>query len=201
MPIPEWGANCIPVATGHNALYMVYQRNNATGRVLNIGVGGDPIGFGDNVIHFDIDRWRYPWFVQGDAHNLPFKDNSFDTAVMGDILEHLENPLQALKEAHRVAPKLVLTAFEEWRLGGLGQNIERATEYYLNITLADEPDLLERFPEEKVSHAKHINQFDDEAIENLLEEAGWKIEQMAKVSPGVHEGHTMYNWLLVARRS
>ena len=198
MALPVWDG--CPVFTGHNAEYMTFQAHNATGRVLNIGVGGDPVGFGDKVIHFDIDRWRYPWFVQGDAHNLPFKDDSFDTAVMGDILEHLEDPLKALREARRVAKRLVITAFEEWRLGGVGQNIEKATEYYLNITLAQEAGLLERYPEERRSHAKHINQFDDDAVTDLLKEAGWKIEKWAKVSPGVHEGHVMFNWLVLAVR-
>lgn len=198
MPLPEW--NGTPVYTGHNAEYMVFQAHNATGRVLNIGVGGDPVGFGDNVIHLDIDRWRYKYFVQADAHYLPFKDDSFDTAVMGDILEHLVNPSLPLAEARRVAKRLVLTVFEEWRLGGVGQNIKTATEYYLNITLENDADLLERFPEDRLSHAKHINQFDDDALEQVLAGAGWRIERLAKVSPGVHEGHVMYNWLVVCIR-
>ena len=43
--------------------------------------------------------------IQGDAHQLPFKDNSFDIIIATAIIEHLDNPSQALKEAHRVLKK------------------------------------------------------------------------------------------------
>jgi SAM-dependent methyltransferase len=39
----------------------------------------------------------------GDAHDLPYEDNSFDAVVMVNTLEFLERPAQALAEAVRVA--------------------------------------------------------------------------------------------------
>lgn len=33
---------------------------------------------------------------------LPFKDNSVDTIILGGVIEHLENPIKALKEMNRV---------------------------------------------------------------------------------------------------
>ena len=47
-------------------------------------------------------------FVVFDANNLPFLDESFDTVMMIDVLEHLEDPVSALKEAKRVARKKLL---------------------------------------------------------------------------------------------
>ena len=44
--------------------------------------------------------------IQGDAYNLPFDDNSFDAVTMIDVIEHLERPQDALREAFRVAPVL-----------------------------------------------------------------------------------------------
>jgi len=38
----------------------------------------------------------------GDAHHLEFADNSFDTVIMCLVLCTIPDPLQALKEAHRV---------------------------------------------------------------------------------------------------
>lgn len=44
-------------------------------------------------------------FVQGDAQELPFKDNSFDVVTCQTVLIHLENPLKALSEMKRVLKK------------------------------------------------------------------------------------------------
>jgi len=47
-------------------------------------------------------------FVKGDVNNLPFADNSFDTVVVSEVLEHTNNIGQGLKEAIRVAKKKVI---------------------------------------------------------------------------------------------
>lgn len=41
-------------------------------------------------------------FLSGDLHRMPFKDNSFDKAVISEVLEHLENDAKALKEIYRI---------------------------------------------------------------------------------------------------
>jgi ubiquinone/menaquinone biosynthesis C-methylase UbiE len=43
-----------------------------------------------------------------DACALPFDDGSFDTVILGEILEHLENPGLAIGEAVRVARERVI---------------------------------------------------------------------------------------------
>lgn len=48
--------------------------------------------------------------VVGDACALPFPDRSFDTAVLGEILEHLDNPGLAFAEACRVARERVIVS-------------------------------------------------------------------------------------------
>lgn len=40
--------------------------------------------------------------IQGDAQALPFRDNSFNIVVATAVIEHLNQPLKMLKEAHRV---------------------------------------------------------------------------------------------------
>lgn len=41
-------------------------------------------------------------FVKGDAHRLPFEDNSFDVVTCQTVLIHLKNPEKALAEMKRV---------------------------------------------------------------------------------------------------
>lgn len=41
-------------------------------------------------------------FVMGDMHKMPFKDNSFDKTVASEVLEHVENDEQVLKEVYRI---------------------------------------------------------------------------------------------------
>ncbi|ARF69243.1 hypothetical protein B7C51_17605 [Paenibacillus larvae subsp. pulvifaciens] len=41
-------------------------------------------------------------FQEADIYQLPFADESFDVVFMHALLQHLQNPLKALKEANRV---------------------------------------------------------------------------------------------------
>ena len=41
-------------------------------------------------------------FYAGDVEDLQFEDEAFDAFYMGEVLEHLEDPYSALKEAYRV---------------------------------------------------------------------------------------------------
>ncbi|MDO8492456.1 MAG: methyltransferase domain-containing protein [bacterium] len=40
--------------------------------------------------------------VVGDIHQMPFADNSLDAVICMSVLEHVENPLKACEEIHRV---------------------------------------------------------------------------------------------------
>ena len=51
---------------------------------------------GEGVLRIDLEK------------PLPIEDNAFDIVVALDVLEHLDNPHQALQELYRVAHKTVL---------------------------------------------------------------------------------------------
>ena len=105
----------------------------STGSVLDVG-GGD--GFFakriSNVTMVDISPIRVARAqalgvsaIVGDATDLPFDDNSYDTVVLGEVLEHLDDPGKAFAEAFRVSRgrvviSLPLNGWEdpthEWRI-------------------------------------------------------------------------------------
>lgn len=78
---------------------------------LGAGAGGNHehlVAPGRTVFALDIDKpslyetssWRSG--ILGDAHDLPFANNSFGEVVCAFLLEHLRNPESVLTEIHRV---------------------------------------------------------------------------------------------------
>ena len=47
-------------------------------------------------------------FVLCDAHNLPFKETCFELIFFMDVIEHVENPSQCLREIKRVMKQKVI---------------------------------------------------------------------------------------------
>ncbi len=56
---------------------------------------------GHDYMTLDIDPETKPSVV-GDAHDMPFKDNSFDAVLHIYVFEHLHNPQKAASEIYRV---------------------------------------------------------------------------------------------------
>lgn len=75
---------------------------------LKIGESLEGVDFSKDAI--EIGKRLYPYLdiKIGDIYNLPYKDSSFDLVTCTEVLEHLENPAQALKEVERVSSKYVL---------------------------------------------------------------------------------------------
>jgi ubiquinone/menaquinone biosynthesis C-methylase UbiE len=73
---------------------------------------GKVVGLDQSDAMLEIARERAPaaQFVQGDALDLPFEDGSFDRIFTSHFYGHLEEDKQRtfLREAHRVAPELVV---------------------------------------------------------------------------------------------
>lgn len=77
-------------------------------RTLNVGCGSDT--WGD--IRLDVERSPPDYFLYykkstaniiADTQNLPFRDEVFTELRANQVLEHLPNPIKALKEWRRVA--------------------------------------------------------------------------------------------------
>lgn len=92
--------------------YFLYPKLNAVikGKALDLGCGiGDFITFRPNTIGVDVNSEIVTWCKgQGlsvshmKQDELPFPENSFDSVVMDNVLEHIENPEKILEEVQRV---------------------------------------------------------------------------------------------------
>lgn len=93
------------------------------GKVLDIGCGDGDYGYnlqkmGFDVIagDMDVDRFRYKDLIKFQRCNvverLPFDDNSFNFIVLAEVIEHLKNPYDVVKELKRILKpggKLILS--------------------------------------------------------------------------------------------
>lgn len=109
---------------GYSWDYVVWRSNKLKGRLskyikkrgLILDVGGgfglmakflpDFIDIPRDYINLDVSRTMlrsspYP-NILGVAENLPFRDKTFDYLVLSEVLEHVQNKVKTLKEAHRV---------------------------------------------------------------------------------------------------
>lgn len=81
-------------------------------KILDIGCGsGDWVDYlnhhGYSATGIDISP-KQNHIIKADAQKLPFKLKQFDTAFMNSVLEHIKNDSLAIREALRVAHRLVL---------------------------------------------------------------------------------------------
>lgn len=88
--------------------------NGQARQILEIGCGAGgmlgPLARFGNVTGLDISR-EYLQFchsrghrriVTGSGYELPFRDHSFDLVALFDVIEHIEDDLQVLREVRRV---------------------------------------------------------------------------------------------------
>ena len=87
-----------------------YYAGNITGTTLDIGCGSKPYASlfpCDKYIGMDIEVTGHKHAtsdidVYYNGHTIPFNDNHFDSIVCFEVLEHVFNPDEFLKEANRV---------------------------------------------------------------------------------------------------
>src|SRR3954471_567260 len=122
----ETPANALAHRQLNNAL-AIAARAHARGRLLDVGCGEKPYAplFRDLVDeHVGVDHPEsiHPLRavdVLATAYDIPLEDASFDTVLMTEVLEHLEEPARAIAEARRLlrtGGKLILSTPFMWPL-------------------------------------------------------------------------------------
>ena len=183
---------------------LAFQKHFANGKIVNLGCGDIPIDLGPNVTHVDIDNFSHPNFIQADIHHLPFKDNEFDTSILGDVLEHSPDPVQMIKESARVAKRFVATIFEHTEEVFPGEDGPQRRGYPTTAdwykTIPGYNACTEIVPDDKIPHHYHIQRFQDWDIFNIYTLADLVIDHYEKVQEGTENGKPYYNWLIVAHK-
>lgn len=144
---------------------LIETRTYAKGRMLDVGCGTKPYKdvFNDVVdAHIGTD---FPSTISANKEyknvevysilpNLPFKNESFDTLLATEVLEHVSEPSDAFWEFNRILKTdgiLILTTPQSWGLHERPHDYYRYTEYGLNY-LAEKNNF-------KVIHTKPFGGF------------------------------------------
>jgi SAM-dependent methyltransferase len=145
----------------------------------------------DDVTTVDMDKYDIPNFVQANAVDLPFEDKSFDVACLNEVLEHMPDPIGALKEARRVARKRIIVTVPnefEWLQGQepfttIEMKCEK--EGKTREEVAREGNVAVAFDtSDNYEHLYHVRYYTKELIESHLKEAGITKYSIQKMNMG-----------------
>jgi ubiquinone/menaquinone biosynthesis C-methylase UbiE len=103
-------------------------------------------------------------FALGDVQYLPFKDEVFDTALCSHVIEHVHQPKQLLQEVHRVMKR---GGFLELEVPNGFALLEYANLFFGKIGW---------------SQYMHLHRFSPEDVSQLLQQAGWVVVDVQRIS-------------------
>lgn len=146
-------------------------RRYATGLTVDIGCGGGAYVFelGTRLPAFGVDRTRFEtWnsapgrFLQCDASRLPLAPDSVDTLLCFETLEHLQDPVEALREYHLVCRgRLILSVPNCTLTPGMRQS-NVIFHHWIDRT--------------------HRSFFDRDSIGSTLETAGFRVVEIRNIN-------------------
>jgi len=108
---------------GNTSYQYPFQHRHLIEKTLNVGCNADSSDLKSRGDVLNVDLYRtdpntgcpIPADEIVDARSLPFEDSSFDTVILGDILEHCQDgdAKKMIAEARRVGRKKIIITFPE----------------------------------------------------------------------------------------
>ena len=180
---PKPGIKILDIAAGTGA---------STRPLVDAGADVIAVDFSAGMINVGKKRNKDIKFVQGDALNLPFEDNSFDVTTISFGLRNTSNINLALKDALRVTKvggRIVIAEFSH-PSNFLFRKI------YLNYLMKALPIIsrkISKNPEAYVYLAESIRAWpDQEGLASKMRDAGWKSVAWQDLTFGIVAVHIGY---------
>lgn len=170
------GQKILDVASGNGASAYHFVRDGAAVTACDISEG-----------MLDLGRRQHPEvnFVYGNAMDLPFDDNTFDTVTISYGLRNVEDPEKALREFHRVAKvggRLVLVEFSR----PVFPPFRFVYEFYLRHFLPRIARLVGNGMQDYVYLAESILQWPEQKrMGHIIERNGWSHVEYKNLTNGI----------------
>jgi len=104
LPLIEPGMSVLDIGCGLGLDYEYYVKNDIKVKYCGIDICK---GF----IEYNTRHYPGGIFTISESYVLPFKDGEFDVATIRHVLEHLQEPYSTLREAARVADRVLIIWF------------------------------------------------------------------------------------------
>ena len=144
VPHLEQGMSILDVGCGPGTLTIDLARVVAPGKVVGVDASEDVLEQAREELSQagqDQDAVTNVTFDQANAYSLPFADHSFDVVHAHQVLQHLSDPIAAIKEMLRVAKPGGLIAVREADYGAMtwypeSQGLDEWNTLYHEVTSA-----------------------------------------------------------------
>ncbi len=97
------GSRVLEAGCGVGAQTIILARNSPEASITSIDISGESIEKARMLV--EKERLTNVGFQVADIFNLPYEDETFDHVFICFVLEHLKNPLDALRSVKRVIKK------------------------------------------------------------------------------------------------
>lgn len=144
------------------------------------------------ILTVDIDEYDVPNFLRAEASSIPVPDKSYDIACLNEILEHLPDPISALKEAKRIAKrKIVITVPNEYEwpkelepLTTVEDKVKASGKTRESLALEANKNVKDIYKVDNLEHLWHIRYYTPQLLKEHLTLAGLTDYKISKLSLG-----------------